>query len=196
MSVLSSKLAPGFIRLRYTGVTQPHNQIIPINFAGTPTQGVEPNLMQSGGGDIPFVLGVKNWVEFGLAPSFSTSTIFGFADIYAVNSVTGVRTFIYTTNIDDLGESVSPNIALVEGIFVFKTTAGKPLKVYTMEGVYNQDERSVGSVPADGREDLVEYILSTENIFYGRDDAWPLAFQTFTSKVNDALRRREGFGGL
>lgn len=197
MSVLSSRLAPGFIRLRYSGVTQPHNQVIPINFASTPVQGVEPDLMTTGGTPIPFVTAINAWIDTGLAPSFNTATQFGFADIYAVNSVTGIRTFIYTTTpTTAAGTSASANVPLTEGIFVFKTSVGKPLKVYVMEGVYNPDERSVGTVPADGRQDIVDYILSPENFFYGRDDAWPLAFQTFTSKVNDSLRRREGFSGL
>jgi hypothetical protein len=170
--------------------------IIPINFAAPPVQGVDPTLLSTNGDEALFTDSILNFVTVGLAPSFAPTTQFGFADIYAVNSVTGIRTFIYTVTLAEVGTSVSPNIALVEGVFVFKTTAGKPLKVYTMEGVWTQDQRSVGEVPADGREDLVDYILSPGNIFYGRNDAWPLAFQTFTSKVNDALRRREGFGGL
>ena len=194
--VLSSRLAPGFIRLRYGGVTQPHNMNIPIKFASTPAPGVDPMLLSADDTEIAFSTAIAQVVGVALAPSFATTTDFAFADIYDVDATTGVRTFIYSFFLGAAGESTDPNVALVEGIFVFKTSVGKPLKVYVMEGVYNPDERSIGEVPADGRQDLVDYITSGDNIFYGRTDAWPLVFMSFTSKVNDALRRREGFGGL
>lgn len=196
MPILSSRLAPGFIRFRYTGVTQPHTGVIPIKFAAAPVPGVNPTLLNTGGTEVLFTVAIADYIATALVGSFDAATVFGFADIYAVDPVSGVRTFIYTVNLNDLGEAVTPNVALVEGIFVFKSTVGKPIKIYTMEGVYNPDQRSVGEVPPDGRQDLVNYILSPANIVYGRDDAWPLAFLSFTSKVNDTLRRREGFGGL
>jgi hypothetical protein len=192
---LSSSKAPGFIRLRYQGVTQPHTEEINIKFDEPPIPGSDPVLSQKGGGSITFVAAVNAWVTV-LKTAFATGTLFGFADIYAVDPVTGVRTFIYTTTLAEVGTSSDPNIALVEGIFVFKTTAGKPLKVYVMEGVYTQDQRSVGTVPADSRQTIVDYVLDDDSIFYGRRDAWPLAFQSFTSKINDSLREREGFTGL
>jgi len=194
--VLSSRLAPGFVRLRYSGVTQPHNMAIPVKFASTPTPGVEPTLLSADDTEILFSTAIAQVVGVALSGSFAPATAFAFADIYAVDAVTGIRTFIYSKFLGAVGASTDPNVALVEGIFVFKTTVGKPLKVYIMEGVYNPDERSIGTVPADGRQDLVDYIVSGDNIFYGRTDAWPLVFVSFTSKVNDALRRREGFGGL
>jgi len=196
MSVLSSRLAPGFVRLRYSGETQPHNQIIPIKFAATPTPGVEPSLATSDESDVLFNTAIENYVTAALAGSFDVDTSFGFADIYSVSPTTGLRTFIFTHNLGEPGSAVTANVPLVEGVFVFKTTAGKPLKVYTMEGVYAADARSIGDVPNDGRQDMVDYILSGANIFYGRTDSWPLAFMSFTSKVNDVLRRRDGFGGV
>lgn len=196
MSVLSSRLAPGFIRLRYSGETQPHTQVLPIKFVGTPVPGVDPILETTNGTEVAFTAAILDYVDNVLAASFDANTDFGFADIYAVDPTTGVRTFIYTTNIAEVGDAVTPNVALVEGVFVFKTTAGKPLKIYTMEGVYSADARTIGVVPADGRQTMVNYILSGLNIVYGRENAWPLAFMSFTSKVNDVLRRRDGFGGV
>lgn len=190
---LSSRLAPGFIRLRYSGSSQPHSQVIPINFASPPVPGVDPTLLTSSLAEVAFTDAILDYVDNVFANQFDSTTNFGFADIYAVDPTTGVRTFIYTTSIEEVGDSTGTNVALVEGVYVYKTTAGKPLKVYVMEGVYAANVRNIGSVPADGRQVMNTYILGPTNIFYGRQDAWPLAFQTFTSKVNDVLRRRSGF---
>lgn len=190
---LSSKLAPGFIRLRYSGVVQPHTQVIPIQPASPMIPGVEPTLLTTSGSEVLFDAAITNYVSVALREQLNTATTIGFADIYAVNAETGERTFIYTVNIAGTGNSATAAVGQVEAVWVYKTTVGNPLKVYVMEGVYSPDVRNVGVVPADGRQDMNDYILGDTNIFYGRENAWPLAFMTFTTKVNDVLRRRQGF---
>ncbi len=194
---LSSHLAPGFIRGVYSGTFLPHHYIIPIKFAGVPTPGVSPEILPTSGDAVDWKEALDNFISTTFSLSFNEDTHFGLADIYAVDSVTGVRTFIFTGNVDMNGaETVSPNIPNVEGVFVFKTTAGRPLKVYTMEGIYAADARNVGVVPAGPRQSMINYITGPDNIFYGRTDAYPLAFSTFTSKVNDVLRQRQGFNDV
>lgn len=190
---LSSHLAPGFIRLTYSGTRLPHHQIIPINFAATPTPGVSPEILTSDGTAIDWEVATLNYVDNVLAEQFDSTTNFGAGDIYAVDAVTGERTFIYTASFPEVGTNAAPNVPFSEGVWVFKSAVGKPVKVYTMESVYAPGSRNVGSVPADGRQIMVDYILSDENIFYGRTNAYPLAFMTFTSKINDVLRRNGGF---
>lgn len=185
---LSSHLAPGFIRLRYSGATIPHNQIIPVKFSGTPSPGAEPNLETSDGGTVAMGLAMTTWLT-AFQDCFNADTVFGFAEAYAVDPDTGARSFLWSDNVNMVGSSADPQVPLVEGVFVFKTTAGKPLKIYTMEGVFARDVRNIGTVPADGRQAVVTYITSGDNIFYGRTDAWPLSFMTFTSKENDVMRR-------
>lgn len=187
---LSSHLAPGFIRFRYTGSVVPHNQIIPIKPASPMTPGVDPVLLTSGATEIPFTTAIQNYWDVAFSDSFNAVTIPGFAEIYAVDPDTGIRQFIYATVVTGPGTAVADRVPHVEGVWVFKTTAGRPLKVYAMEGVYGPDVRNIGTTPAGGRTSLREYIVSSDNIFYGRTDAWPLAFMSFTSKENDVLRRR------
>jgi len=190
---LSTKQAPGFVRFRYSGATIPHTCQFGIKFSGVPTPGTEPNLETKSGGTVGFVAGVTDFIDLAFQSQFNADTTFGFADIYSVDPTTGLRTFIFTTNIDLVGSNVAENVPLVQGVFVFKTSAGKPLKVYVMEAVYAADARNIGVVPADERQDMLDYVLGDDNILYGTTDAWPIAFQTFTSKENDVLRRRSGF---
>lgn len=193
MAILSSKLAPGFIRFSYEGVRNPHHQIIKIKFSGVPTQGEDPLLETSSGGTVSASAGLAQYVLAAWSPNMADAVRAGAADVYAVDPTTGVRTFIYTIGAGLDGSNVNPTIPFTEAVWMFKTTAGKPLKVYLMESVYDADQRNVGTVPADARQDMIDYILSDDNIFYGQTDAWPLAFMTFTSKINDVLRRNGGF---
>lgn len=193
MSVLSSKLAPGFIRMAYEGTRNPHHQIIKIKFSGTPVPGEDPLLETSSGSTVNFAAAIAQYQLAAWGTNMADAVRSGGSDIYAVDPVTGVRTFIYTVGSGLDGSNVNPTIPFTQACWVFKTTAGKPLKVYLMESVYDADQRNVGSVPADARQDMIDYILSDDNIFYGQTDAWPLAFQTFTTKINDVLRRNGGF---
>jgi hypothetical protein len=193
MAILSSKLAPGFIRMAYEGTRNPHHQIIKVKFSGTPVPGEDPLLETKGGGTKLFSVAIAEWQAVGWGANMATGVRAGASDIYAVSPTTGVRTFIYTVGSIVEGDNVNPTIPFTEAVWVFKTTVGKPLKVYLMESVYDADQRNVGSVPADARQEIVDYILDDDNIFYGQTDAWPLAFQTFTTKINDVLRRNGGF---
>lgn len=191
---LSSHLAPGFIRLTYSGIRLPHHEIIPIKFVDTdPTPGTDPDLYTTAATTVAFSTAIDNWVSTAFKLLFPSNTRFGAADIYKVNPTTGIRTFVYTHTVAMVGTNVNTRVANQEAVWTFKTTAGKPLKVYAMESVFDVNERNVGSVPADSRQAVLDYILSADNIFFGRTDAWPLAFMTFTSKTNDVLRRNGGF---
>lgn len=190
---LSSHLAPGFIRLTYAGTRNPHHQVIPINFADEPTPGVSPTLLPTGGVPVDWETALNQYIATALVTNLATGVKVGAADIYAVDATTGVRTFIYASNSGDLGENVNLEQPFTEAVWVFKSTVGKPVKVYIMESVYAADQRNVGSVPADARQDMLDYVLSPDNIFYGRTNAYPLAFLSFTTKINDVLRRNGGF---
>lgn len=191
--VLSSHLAPGFIRTTYSGTRNPHHQVIPIKFDGVPTAGSSPAIVTTDGGTVDWSTALISYVNLAFAPQFPTTVKIGIADIYSVNPTTGVRTFIYTANINLPGTAVVAQVPFSEAVWVYKSSVGKPVKVWLMESVYAANVRNIGVVPADGREAMNDYILSGDNIFYGRTDAWPLAFQTFTSKINDVLRRNGGF---
>lgn len=185
---LSSRLAPGFLRIRYTGATRPHTCVLPIKFAAPPVPGVEPVFSTTGATEKTFSEAVADFIG-AYNESFDDVTKFGFAEAYSVDPVTGIRTFIWAEYLDGSGTALTARVPLVQAVWVFKTTAGKMLKIYAMEGVYTADVRNIGILPADGRKVLSDYILSTENVVYGREDAWPLAFVSFTSKENDVLRR-------
>lgn len=192
---LSSALAPGFIRYFYTGTSEPHSAILPVMFAETPTPGVDPEIAKQGGGSLNFAAIILEYYA-AISDCFAITTSFGLAEVYTVDADTGIRTFIFATDINSLGTSEDPQVPLVEGVFVWKCDSGKPLKVYTMEGVFAADARNIGTPPTGPRADFSAYILSGENFVRGRSNAWPIAFRSFTSKENDRLRVQSGFSNV
>jgi hypothetical protein len=170
--------------------------IIPINFSATPSPGVPPDLKVSDGTDQLWSDALDNFITAALATNFPTTTKFGLADIYSVDPTTGVRTFIYTHNAAAIGTSIATQVPNTQAVWWFKTDNGGKLKITLMESVYAADVRNVGTVPADARQDIIDYALSAVNIHYGRKNAYPLAFMSFVSKVNDVLRKRQGFADV
>jgi len=192
---LSSALAPGFIRFAYTGTSEPHHAILPVDFPDTPVPGVEPDILKQDLTTLNFGAIILEYIA-AYADNFNAATSFGIAECYAVDPDTGVRTFIWATNIDLTGLNVDPQVPLVGGAYVFKCTSGKPLKILVMEGVYAANARNIGVPPAGPREDFVDYILSGDNFVMGRSNAYPQAFVSFTSKVYDRLRVQSGFSNF
>jgi len=188
----SSHLAPGFVRITYSGTKKPHHQIICVNFAGTPTPGVSPEILPTSGSPIDVGGAVLLYLATAWAPQFPSTVKAGLFDVYSVDPDTGERTFIYAGDGDTIGTSVAAQVAQSQAVWTFKSSVGRAIRVYLMEAVYAFDVRNVGSVPADGRQDMLDYVLSGDNMFYGQTNAYPLAFQTFISKENDVLRRNGG----
>jgi len=186
-------LSGGEVVLTYSGATIPHHAKYPIKFSGEPAPGTNPSLETRGGSFVPFDTAVNDWVNDAMDGQFATEVSFGAAEIYAVAPDTGERTFIYATNIGQLGSNVGTTVPFVESVFVFKTVGGHPLKVYLMEAVYEADARNVGVVPADARQDILDFVISDDDWICGHDATFPLVFKSFTSKVNDVLRKRGGF---
>lgn len=187
---LSSALAPGFIRLTVQTNNHLHHQIIPVNFDNpNPSPGVSPELLTTDETAIDFLTAINAWAVV-LAAQITSDDKIGLADVYKVDATSGERTFLYATDVAMVGTNTGATVPFVQAVWTFKCTSGKPLKVYVMESVYDADVRNVGSVPADARGDVLDYILAPSgNIFYGRSNAYPISFIAFTTKENDILRR-------
>jgi hypothetical protein len=190
---LSSKLAPGFVRYTYSGTVNPHHGIICVNFPEEPSPGVEPDVILKDTTTLNIGAALLQYAVDAWAEQFPNTVRMGLYDVYKVDSETGVRTWVWAGNVNTVGGSVETQVPFSEGVWVFKSDVGKPIKVYTMESVYAPDVRNVGTVPADGRQAMIDYMLSGDSMFYGQTNGYALAFATFTSKINDVLRRNGGF---
>ena len=189
----SNSLSEGFIRLTYTGVTKPHHIILPINFDGTPTPGVEPNLTTKGGDSIGVEAGLDGFIDV-YGNFFNTGVRFGLAEVYAVNPTTEERTFIYAWNVDrtgDDGNAAQENVRLT---MTFKTVAGGRLNIVMMEPVNHYDTLEFPPYVPLSRELLMSnYITGDDSIVIGRDNTYAFVPVTMKGKIDDVLRKRSGF---
>lgn len=186
----------GEVVLTYSGATIPHKAKFPVKFATTPVPGDDPSLTTRGGTPVDFSAAIVDFVTTAYEEQFNSDTSTGAAEIYKVDPDTGERTFLYGINTNGVGENVAENVPFTESVWVFKTVGGHPLKIFTMESVYAPDSRNVGTVPADARQDMLDYILNDANWICGHDATFPLIFKSFTSKINDVLRKRGGFSDV
>lgn len=187
-----NSLSEGFVRITYSGATIPHHAIIPINFAGTPTPGVEPTLSTRSGGTKTVTAGVSEYVTE-LAKSFGDETIFGLAECYLVDFDDEERHFIYAWTVALNGSSVNGNVPLAMYTMTFKTIQGGILRVVAMESTLTVNQ--VVDPPFSSftfLADLSTYVVSDDSIVIGRDNAYAFAPIRVKSKTSDALRKAGG----
>lgn len=103
---MANSLSEGFIRQTYTGTDAPHHAMFPINFEGTPTPGESPLLTNKGGDSVDFITGYSEWLDF-YRGFFNASTLFGLAEVYAVNPTTEERTFLFGLDMGETGSNAA-----------------------------------------------------------------------------------------
>lgn len=189
---MTNSLSEGFIRQTYAWGNSVHHAIFPINFAGTPTPGSSPTLTTKSGGTVSFEDGLADLLAV-YKRFFNATTIFGLAEIYAVNPTTQERTFIYGLNAALTGSDPSANVHLGMATMSFKTIAGGLLKMTFMEGVLPVNTAGRPPWVVDSREDAItDYLCGDDGIVVGRDDSYPFSSIAIHIKTSDALRKREG----
>lgn len=188
---MDTALAPGYARVTYDGVLFPHHMMIPVNYDGTPTPGVEPDLLTKDGSSIAGVAGVTGFLT-PMLPNWNTGTNFGLVEFHTVDDITGADAFIYAANLGLTGGAVSANIPTSEGILTFKLATGGLYRLYWMEGAVAANQRVLPPFAAGYLEDASDYIVSDDSIVYGRSNAYPFAPISFITKYNDKLRKQQG----
>lgn len=185
---MANSAAPGFIRQTYVSPQGVHHVQLGINFSSTPTAGVEPQLDQR---DATSVAAISGWAAF-LAEYrkfFDEDTNFGLAEIYRVDPSTEERFFIYGWNVAAQGLAATANVPLGMLTMTYKLTNGGLLRVVMMEGVTVVNQNLAPPYIVDTPfQDITEYLVSGDNIIYGRGNAYPFAPISARSKTSDALR--------
>lgn len=188
-----SSVAPGFVRITYTGTIKPHHAQIGVQFAVDPEPGTVPLFKQN---TVPAsvdaetaVIEYVNW----LRACFNPATTFGLAEVYSVTADTLERQFLYAFDIGLAGilEGATQK-PLQVGILSFKTKLGHPLKLYLQESVYTVNTRyDPGAVPGE-IQDLADYVTGASSWISGWDNSYAFAMKSFITKTFDPTRRQAG----
>jgi hypothetical protein len=188
---MDTSLAPGYARVTYDGVLFPHHMTIPINFDGTPTPGVEPDLLLKDASSLGAEAAIGALVDV-IKPAFKTTVHFGLCEIHAVDGTTGLDTFIYAFNLARLGTDTGVTVAMSEVVFSFKTTIGSAYKLYLLEGTSPVNTRTLPPYGAGWPLTLSDFVVGSSSPVYGRKNAYPFVPVSMIAKTNDKLRKQQG----
>lgn len=189
---MDRSLAPGFVRITYTGAGGLHHKILPVNLIDGWVAGTEPQFQQKDGTPVDATSGITDYVNAWRTLMAASQNI-GLAEVYAVDADTGEGTFVWGFSLSTVGVQALSSIAKVGLQITFKLVGGGTYRDLTMEGPYAQDLNLRPPFIVDDPDDvLATYVTGDSSIVYGRDNTYPFAPLRFITKEYDALRKRTG----
>lgn len=188
---MANDIAPGFVKIFYTSNSNPHVQTLPVDYdASTPTPGNDPILVQADGGTMTGSAAVAAWVAVFKTLFAATATFTGFE--FYEKTPGNDPTFVFGDDLNIVGTNGGAVVPMEQVVYSFRTGAGGVLKIYGMEASVAVNVRlplRVSSAAPHGA--IATYLLSGDNFIVGRDNAFPISGIYVTSKLNDALRKRQ-----
>lgn len=188
---MPKSLAPGYVKLTYSGSLFPHHMTVPVKFSGTPVAGTEPEVILKDASTTGVSAAMDDLVTL-IAPFFNASTHFGLAEAHTVDATTGEDKFIWGWDLSIVGGAGAANTALAQDVFVFKLTNGSLYKLYLMEDVASPNTKAYPPFSDAAVSDLISFVTGNGSPIYGRGNAYPFAVISRIDKTNDKLRKQHG----
>lgn len=185
----TNDLAPGFIKLFYTSNGNQHIDTIPILFDGVPTIGLEPLLLNASGTSVTTTVGLTAYITAIKIMLHTTSSYTGF-EVYS-KAVGGEPIFIWGNDLSIAGTSATATVVDSQAVISFRSSQGGVAKIYIMEHTQAVNQRvaaRTGAAAPVGT--LVTFLLGTTNIRISRDGGRLISGIYYTTKTNDALRKK------
>lgn len=182
-------LAPGFIKLTYTSNGHQHLQVVGIS----PQNTTGSILNNAGGSTVAFDAAIDVFVAK-FAALFDTSSHYDGAELYTQADCDSapILRFVY-----DLGGPVAgtgPGTAkpMQQNVLTFKTSLSGRFKLQFMESSIsaNDQDTPLSAFSADGIAALRDYVLSSANVLFARDNSFPAFGLNRVTKTNDKLRKK------
>lgn len=186
-----NSLAPGFIKLYYVQNLLTHVQTIPVSVAGDPTVGEEPEFTPNVGAPILMSAFIDEYIAI-LQPLFGADTSFSSAEYWNQPEPEDDPTWYFTYPIGEVGTSGTASVDLLQAVMTFRTALGGIYRNYLMEISGSVPVNLHTSFPfsAGPFADLAEYLTGDTSCVLGRDNAALIVPIAFTTKYNDALRKK------
>lgn len=188
-----NSLSPGFVELHYSadisGRFHPHVATYPIIPSGAMTVGNVPNFITNDDNDDTATSLTNAWVDL-FKVVFNSGFTFTRSDIYSQPNPEDDPLFIISIAHGDVGTSLSPTVALGQLSIHCRTELGGIARLNLMESVIavnTQDSFPFANASLDA---LADYALSNVGWIRGRDGGKFSTVTRYTSKTNDALRKK------
>lgn len=190
---MANSLSEGFIRVTYVNIGGIHHQTIPVNYDGTPSPGVMPNVTLKNTTTLAADAALDDWLDV-FQGVFSSSTIFGLSEAYAVDADDEEAHYLFAWDANHVGAATESDLPFNGLCQTFRTKIGGILRVTAMSCVIVSEIKNFPPYEAltAGRA-ISDYIVGATSMFIGRDNNYAVAPISSTSKVYDVLRKRGGF---
>jgi hypothetical protein len=181
-------LYPGFIKIRYTGNGHVHYQTIPVRPFVAVGGGWWLEQKLGGAGD-PWADSVNDYVLL-LKPFLGPTDEIQVAHLWTMASEDAEPVFQEEHNIAVAGTAGGAGVAYGQVVFTMRTTLGGLARVYIMEGVNAVNAKLYPPFGAGPVKSISDFIKGDTSFFVGRDGAFLSSVVSYTSKTNDALRKK------
>lgn len=186
-----NNLKPGFIQIHYTTSLIPHKMTIPVVPLPGWIPGNEPTLETNGVVDKIMSTAINEFIVL-IKPFFAATTEFHRAEAWFYPAGVDDPVWVYTHIIGVVGTGAGAFAAASQGVLTFRTGLGGIYKLYMMEitssiAINSRDAYPFGSAL---NTNLATYLLGSGGWVFGRDNETLVVPLNYTTKTNDALRKR------
>lgn len=186
-----NSLSPAFLKLYSTFSTITHVMTLPVVPSGTWTPGVQPDLATYGGGSQSLESCMSLLMPV-LRPFFGSTTEFNRVEAWHKPTPESDPIWIYTSVIALPGLAASASANNLQGVVTFRTNLGGMFKFYMMEMQSGQTVNLRDPYPFTTTiaTNLANMLMAATSFVYGRDGGKLVVPMYYTTKYNDALRKR------
>lgn len=184
---MSNVLSPSWINIRYTSNGHRHTMTLPVTVDGVPTPGSTIDLERRAATADDWKVCVDEFLAL-LAPSFKTTDSFTLAELWYQPTPEAAPQFINAYNPDVDGTSTDPDITAAEAVLTFRTATRGGLKLYLLETHHSVNFKALYPTGNSQIDPIFAYVLGINNFITGRNNEFPLAGISYTTKINDVLR--------
>lgn len=188
--------APGFVLLNYQNGSFPHQQKIQVIPAAGVAVGTEPSFLTKASGNVLMSTCVDAYVAL-VKTIYDADTTFISAEFWSKPQPEDDPIWVYEHPIAVVGTVAGAVQLAGQLVFSYRTYGGHLMKQYFMDfsdQIPLNVRTSLGSIGAGANANIRNYTLSDDAWMTGKDGEFAVAPLIYTSKLNDALRRKELFG--
>ncbi len=187
---MPTSLAPGYVRITYSGSLFPHHMTVPVQYVLSPTPGDEPDLVLKDETTLGAVAAIAALIDV-IKPFFKNTTNFGLAEAHTVDPTTGEDQFIFAWDIATVGTGSDANIPTSQAVLTMKARLGTLYRLYLMEGDAPVNQHAIPPF-AGALGDLVDFLTGDTSPVYARGNSFLFGAVSYITKFNDSLRKQQG----
>lgn len=189
---MANSISPGFAKIKYTGATLTHYQILPLQPNGTPVVGVNGQLILKDASLSTFSAAIDAYIAV-LKAEVPATVTFVSAEYWSKPTADDDPIWIYTHPLAVVGTNATGTDELKQRVISYRTGLGGGgfnylLQIPTAVGVNARQNFPSGNALANA---TLAYIIGNSSFIIGRDGGRPIVGNWYTTKYNDNARKKK-----